>query len=115
MPWLAALIDLARRNSCEPDFRAFGTPDRAVAIPHGDRRAGEGHACGDDLRKDQEAAHAYDNSMRVTCRGCANEMSLVIANLAGVLPNARARRNQRIRAREVAHQPFFEALAFLRR
>ena len=42
----AAAIHLPGRNPGQTNTRSFGTPDRAVAIPHPGGRAGEGLACG---------------------------------------------------------------------
>src|SRR5688572_25658736 len=46
----AAFVDLARRNSCQADPRAFSTPNRPVAIPNAGGRAGERLAARHDSR-----------------------------------------------------------------
>lgn len=42
--WLvgvAGSVDLARGYACQTDARAFGAPDRAISVPHGNRCAAE--------------------------------------------------------------------------
>jgi hypothetical protein len=57
MTRLADFIDLARCDLREPDLGAFGTPDRAVAIPDRDRHASEFCARGGDFRKGKQLGH----------------------------------------------------------
>jgi len=46
MPATAAAIHFPSCNAGKTNTRSFGAPDRAVAIPNPDGRAGEGLACG---------------------------------------------------------------------
>ena len=47
----AGAIDLPCSNSCEPDLWAFCAPDRTVAIPDGNGRAGEQVTCSDNSER----------------------------------------------------------------
>src|SRR3546814_2764957 len=53
MAGLAALIDLACGDAGQPHPRAFGTPNRTVAIPDHRRRAGKAGASGKHGRKNE--------------------------------------------------------------
>ena len=47
----AGAIDLPGGNSCEPDLRPFGAPDRTVAIPDGNGGTGEDLSRSNDGKK----------------------------------------------------------------
>jgi len=53
----ATAIHLARRNARETHVRSFGAPDRPVAIPDRDRRAGEDLAGRNDRGEKEQAEH----------------------------------------------------------
>lgn len=53
----ATPVHLARRDARETDVRAFGAPDRPVAIPDRDRRASEDLAGRDDRGEKEQAEH----------------------------------------------------------
>jgi hypothetical protein len=49
----AGTINLTRSNASQADPWTFLTPDRSIAIPHCNRRAGEGFTCGYRCQKEE--------------------------------------------------------------
>jgi hypothetical protein len=59
----AAAIHLPGRNPGQTNTRPFGTPDRAVAIPHPGGRAGEGLAHGLSRGRGKEEQGKYHGDL----------------------------------------------------
>ncbi|MBB6190856.1 hypothetical protein FHS51_001076 [Sphingobium wenxiniae] len=58
----AGAIHFSRCDTRQTDARAFGAPDRPIAVPHPDGRAGEGFSRGRDGRngKQQKIENRHD-------------------------------------------------------
>ena len=57
MPRTATAVHLARGDAGKTDMRAFGAPDRPIAVPDRDRCAGEGLAGGNNGGEQEQAEH----------------------------------------------------------
>lgn len=57
MSGTAAAVHLARGDSRQADMRPFGAPNRAIAVPHGDGRAGESLTGWYDRGEQNETKH----------------------------------------------------------
>ncbi len=57
MACAAAAIHLARRDAGETDVRPLCAPDRPIAVPDRDRRAGEGLSGRDDRGQQKQSEH----------------------------------------------------------
>lgn len=69
MAGLAAAVEFARSNTAQADARSFRAPDRPVAVPDGDGRAGKDRAPRNDFCEKKKEVHAAQSSFSLRRSG----------------------------------------------